>query len=174
MAELSEQFCTEFEKALKDGKNLPPKAALDLCMEVIWKYKHAYKFTGPCEAFLTHPENRSRLMLSARNAHKLAEQIHLSGADYAQLGNALCFEIAIDAKKRQLQLDKNSALIKRAGGLLAEINGAERFITVGCGHTAGICKHAEAGGRTSSKILQDPNGYMDVAKLKKTQHSKKC
>ena len=150
-----------------DGKNLPPKAALDLCMEVIWKYKQAYKFTGPCDAFLTHPENRSRLMLSARNAHKLAEQIHLSGADYAQLGNALCFEIAIDAKKRQLQLEKNSALIKRAGGLLAEINSAERFITVGCGHTAGICKHAEAGGRTSSTILQDPNGYMDVAKLKK-------
>jgi hypothetical protein len=47
------------------------------------------------------------------------------------------------------------------------MTGAERFITVGCGHTAGICKHAEAGGRTSSKILQDSNGYMDVAKLKK-------
>ena len=173
MAELSEQFCTEFEKALADGRNLPPKAALDLCMEVIWKYKQAYKFTGPCDVFLTHPENRSRLMLSARNAHKLAEQIHLSGADYAQLGNALCFEIAIDATKKKSQLDKNRALILRSGGLLAEISGAERFITVGCGHTAGICKHAEAGGRTSSKILQDSNGYMDVAKLKKNATFKK-
>ena len=70
-------------------------------------------------------------------------------------------------KRDSYSSNKNSAVIKRAGGLLAEINGAERFITVGCGHTAGICKHAEAGGRTSSKILRDPNGYMDVAKLKK-------
>ena len=106
LAELSEQCCTEFEKVLKDGKNVPPKAALDLCMEVIWKHKLAYKFTGPCENFLTHPENRCRLMLSARNAHKLAEQIHLSGADYAQLGNALCFEIALDPAKRALQFEK--------------------------------------------------------------------
>ena len=58
-------------------------------------------------------------------------------------------------------------MIKRAGGLLAEINGAERFLTVGCGHTAAMCKHAQAGGRTSSKLLQDPNGYMEVAKMKK-------
>ena len=159
MAELSEQFCIEFEKASNEGKNWAPKAALDLCMEVIWKHKHAYYFTGPCENFLTHPENRSRLMLSARNAHKLAEQIHLSGADFAELGNSLCFEIATDASKRKDQLDKNSALIKRAGRLLAEVNGAERFLAVGCGHTAAMCKLAQAGGRTSSKLLQDSSGY---------------
>lgn len=167
MSELPESFCKEFEQALADSKNMPSKAALDLCMTVIWRHKLAYKFTGPCENFLTHPENRSRLMLSARNAHKLAEQIYLSGADFAQLGNAMCFEIAVEATKRKHQLEKNASLIKRAGGLLAEMTGAERFITVGCGHTASLCKHAQAGGRTSSKVLQDANGYMDMAKLKK-------
>ena len=165
MADLTSDFCAEFEQAFKDGKKLPPKAALDLCMEVIWRHKHAYTFEGPCENFLTHPENRSRLMLSARNAHKHAENIHLSGADLDQLKNALCFELAKDPAKRALQLRKNAELIKRAAGLLADINGAERFITVGCGHTAAICKHAKAGGRTSSKLLQDVNGYLDVSKL---------
>ena len=167
MADLTSDFCAEFEQAFKDGKKLPPKAALDLCMEVIWRHKHAYTFEGPCENFLTHPENRSRLMLSARNAHQHAENINLSGADLDQLKNALCFELAKDPAKRALQLRKNAELIKRAAGLLADINGTERFITVGCGHTAAICKHAKAGGRTSSKLLQDVNGYLDVSKLER-------
>ena len=167
MAELTAEFCAAFEQALKDGRKLPPKAALELCMKVIWKHKHAYYFEGTCDNFLTHPENRSRLMLSARNAHKLAELIHLSGADLDELGTALSFEIANEPSKRAQQLRKNQELIKRACGLLADINGAERFITVGCGHTAAICKHAKAGGRTSSKIIQDVNGYLDVPKLKR-------
>jgi hypothetical protein len=167
MSVLSAAFKAEFKQALLDGKKLPTKEAFDLGMEVIVNHKLWYEYEGPCDMMLTHPENRSRLMLSARNAHKLADLIHLAGADLDQLVNSFCFEIATDPAKRAMQLNRNGELVKRANGLLPRINGAERFLTVGCGHTAAICKHAKAGGKTSSKLLKDVNGYLDVSKLKR-------
>lgn len=167
MAILSDSFKTEFAQALLEGKKLPAKEALDICLEIIDRYKLWYSYEGPCDAFLCHPENRSRLMLSAHNADRLMEKIHQAGADLALLVNAIAIEIAKDSTKRAYQLDKNDELIKRAGGLLANRNGAERFLTIGCGHTAAGCKNAMAGGKTCSKLLQDVNGYMDVGKLKR-------
>lgn len=167
MAILSDDFKTEFAQALHEGKKLPAKEALDSCLVIIDKYKLSYPYEGSCEAFLCHPENRSRLMLSAHNADRLVEKIHLAGADLALLVNAIAIEISKDGTKRAYQLQKNDELIKRAGGLLANRNGAERFLTIGCGHTTAGCKNAISGGKTCSKILQDVNGYMDVGKLKR-------
>ena len=83
-------------------------------------------------------------MLSPHNAHRNGAVIHKGGADKKQLVNAVCVELAPSGEARTEELDANRKLIMRSGGLLAQINGEERYLTLGCGHTAAICKHAGA------------------------------
>ncbi len=104
--------------------------------------------------FLTHKANRGGLLLSPHNVHRNAARIHLCGADLKQLNNAICMELAPSGKIREEHLTKNKLLIKRANGLLAPINGSERYLTLGCGHTTAFCKQAAIQGRTSQKALQ--------------------
>ena len=48
---------------------------------------------------------------------------------------------------------------------MAPVNGSERYLTLGCGHTAAICKFAlNGGGPTSEKSLQDEHGMLCVQK----------
>ena len=107
------------------------------------------------------------------NAHRNGLRIHTVGADLKQLTNALCMELATTGSRRQEHIDKNEALIKRAGGLLPPINGSERYITLGCGHTVTICKQAQIEGRTSEKALQRADDEcIDLQMLCKMVHTK--
>ena len=46
------------------------------------------------------------------------------------------------------------------------INFCERFCSLGCGHTVAFCKHAEVGGKTNQKSLQQhDNELIDLQKL---------
>ena len=106
-------------------------------------------------------------MLSPFNAHRNAGRIHDGGADRKQLTNALSTEIAPEGQHRAEQLLANQKLIERAGGLLAPINDEERYLTLGCGHTAAWCKLADVGGPTPEKVLRDDAGRIDIGKIKK-------
>ena len=54
----------------------------------------------------------------------------------------------------------------RAAGLLAPITGSERYVTLGCGHTAAFCKQAAIQGKTSEKTLQCTSSEtIDLQKL---------
>ena len=55
---------------------------------------------------------------------------------------------------RAEHIKKNEELIKRAGGLLANINGFERYVSLGCGHTVAFCKTAQVHGEASAQELQ--------------------
>ena len=46
---------------------------------------------------------------------------------------------------RQQQLAFNEAMVQQAGGLLAPLNGAERYVTVSSGHVSQFCKAALSG-----------------------------
>ena len=49
----------------------------------------------------------------------------------------------------------------------------ERYITLGCGHTAAICKLAgQANPKTSLDELKDEHGNLNVAKLKQNPEFK--
>ena len=88
-------------------------------------------------------------MLSVHNAHANAATIHSVGADRKMLNNAICFELSVDGEQRSTNLMNNRALIARSNGLLAEMNGRERYLSVGCGHTTACVKLAKVGGRTT-------------------------
>ncbi len=80
------------------------------------------------------------------------------GADRnAPLNTAVCVELAPNGPTRVANLEANIALIKRSEGLLAEINGEEMYLTLGCGPTTAVCfcKVAPLAGDTLEKGLQE-------------------
>ena len=52
-------------------------------------------------------------------------------------------------------------------GMLAKVNGTERVLSVGTGHTTAFCRAANAGCTTPISFLKDALGAIDIAKLKR-------
>ena len=75
---------------------------------------------------LVNHTNRGGLMLSVHNARNSAAVIHAGGADRKQLTNAACIELCDEGPQREINLQKNHALIRRSNGPLAEIDGEVR------------------------------------------------
>ena len=160
------EFVKEFGKIL-EHKGLPPNEHLERLVECMDRHKISYKLpqVHP-KYFLTHKDNRGKLLLSPHNAHRNLYNIYKSGADLKELANAMCIELPLAGKLRAEHLEKNKVVIQRADGLLPEMNGMERYVTVGTGHTTAICKHAHAGGKTPVKALQRADSTdLDVQKL---------
>ncbi|CAK0808824.1 unnamed protein product [Prorocentrum cordatum] len=83
-----------------------------------------------------------------------------------QLSNAARIELGINPPLRWQHVAKNKSLVGRAQGLLAPVNGSERYVTIGRGHTAAFCKQAGVQGRASETALQMLNSdLIDVQKL---------
>eukprot|EP00959_Pyramimonas_sp_CCMP1952_P029315 615501-Pyramimonas_sp.AAC.1 len=59
-----------------------------------------------------------------------------------QLSHAVCFELGINPPLRWQHVAKNKSLVDRAQGLLAPVNGVERYVTVGRGRATAFCKQA--------------------------------
>lgn len=158
-------FIEEFSSELKK-QGMPPNKHFAALVTILKKHKMCYsaKSLNP-RLFLTHVKNRGGLLLSPHNAHKNAASIKAAGADIEALTNAWCFELAHDGDIRQETISKNDRLINRSAGLLADINGEERFASVGCGHTVAWCKHAQAGGKTPEKSLQGDSELIDLQQI---------
>ena len=92
-------------------------------------------------------------MLSVHNAHANAATIVKVGADRSQLSNAVCIELATEGHAREINIQKNKTLVARAKGKLAPVTGEEKYLSVGCGHTAAFVKLAKVGGPTPEASL---------------------
>ena len=112
---------------------------------------------------LTHKENRNRLMLNALQVHHKGAVICSIGADREQLSTAVAVELAPSGPTRISNLSANASLIEKSKGLLAPINGEEKYLTLGCGHTGAFCKVAPLGGPTPQKSLQNEAGMLDYS-----------
>jgi hypothetical protein len=157
-------FKTEFAKILEQ-KNIEANVILQQALACLKKHNLLYKLEIECKYFLVHKSNRGGLMLSPFNVHRNAAKIKRAGADMKELRNAVCIELAPCGKLREEQLKANERLVENAKGYLASINGSERYLTVGCGHTAAFCKTAMAGGITPEQELADEQGKIDLRKL---------
>ena len=67
----------------------------------------------------------------------------------------------------QAQLDANNRVVANSKGMLAKVNGTERVLSVGTGHTTAFCRAANAGCTTPISFLKDALGAIDIAKLKR-------
>ena len=165
-SKITKGFQVEFQKLL-DMKNVKANEHFQLLITCLREHNLVYTVekVNP-KYFLTHYSNRGGLLLSPHNVHRNAGRIHKCGADTKQLNNAVCIELAANGKVREEHLKKNDMLIKRSGGLLAPINGSERYVSLGCGHTVAFCKLAGISGRTSEKELKCADSdTIDLQKL---------
>jgi hypothetical protein len=157
---MTSEFKAEFNSVLVQTK-LPANELYQLSMKVLAKHKLTYTTKAQCKYFLVHKANRGGLMLSPHNVHRNASNIQKVGADLKQLTNAVAIELAPSGPNRTEQIAANRLLGERAGGLLANVTGEERFLTLGCGHTAAFCKLALEGGVTTQESLSDGDeGHM--------------
>ena len=124
--------------------------------------------------FLTHKQNRDRLMLHAANCHTKGALIQGIGADRNYCTTAVACELAPAGPSRLAQLEANRVLIKRSNGLLADINGTEGYLSLGCSHTVAFCKTANIGGITNQVGLMDDegDGVISASKLKRQSEFK--
>ena len=57
------------------------------------------------------------------------------------LDASYAIELAASGAQRSAIIRFNESLVGKGNGLLSHVKGAERFATVGCGHTTAWCKH---------------------------------
>ena len=167
------EFMKEMEQALKGWHK---RGAMEVFLEGMTIMRHASlvrKEKLHTRLVLCHKENRGRLMLSPHNAHSNGQKIHKAGADRRQLINAVCIELPATGPIREANVTANIELVRRSNGLLAEVNGTERVLSIGCGHTAAFCKLVATGEGTSPQtdLTMDhiAGGKIDVQKLKQNK-----
>ena len=170
---LTDGFRAEFTAALALQGKKPTNEVYQECMKVLKDHKVSYIVDAKPAYFLVHKENRGRLMLSPHNAHRNCLSIHKVGADMTQLINAVAMELPAAGRARDEQFIANARLVKSAAGLLPSINNEERYTTLGCGHTAAICKLAgQANPKTPIAELRDEHGNLKDAMLKQNPQFK--
>ena len=171
--QITPAFKQEFGETLQNKAKLKANELFQACMLQLRKQQLVYTSSSIEPKFmLTHKSNRGGLMLSPHNAHRNAAKIHNCGADLTQLSNAVCFELAPSGPMLDEQISANETLIARSGGLLAPVNGCERYLSVGCGHTVAWCKLAGIGGATPQKAIQAADGTIDIMKITKNEQFK--
>ena len=87
------------------------------------------------------------------------------GADLKEIRNAYAFELPPDGPDRLKHVEFNLSLIARSNGLLAQPTGAERYLTVGAGHTVAFCRACIYNCITPEDSLKDENGKVDLQKV---------
>ena len=166
---LSPQVKADLQAILKQDQNkVGVNTIFGQAMDKLKAEKIAYPLRNVnCNQFFVHKKNRAGLGLSWHNAHRNGSRVASVGADVGQLGNAVAIELPPDGPARSEQIAFNMKLIERSKRLLAEPSGYERFLTLGCGHTAAFCKAAQAQCPTPQVDLQDSYGNIDVGKLRR-------
>ena len=164
---LTTEFRQDFQMMLKQENAIPYNELLMNLLICLERHKLRDERDICASKMLVHHKNRNGLMLSVHNAHANAATIVKVGADRSQLSNAVCIELATEGHAREINIQKNKTLVARAKGKLAPVTGEEKYLSVGCGHTAAFVKLAKVGGPTPEASLADDKGMIDVGKLKR-------
>ena len=174
---LSQEFKESLEAILsREGKD-SPMTIFQNGMKLMKAHQISYEQHVHPSQTLTHTENRSGLMLDCTKVHNNIISIFKGGADIKQLTNSYAFELGPESSLRKQHLEANAKLIAESNGWLAPINGSERYVTVGCGHTVAGCKAVWCGScKTDVEELKDPadeegklnRGYLEKSSVYKS------
>jgi hypothetical protein len=130
--------------------------------QILLDSKIGYHDTINVSNMLVHPANRGGLMINHHNAHKTGFKIHKLGADLTQLEQACCIEMHPIGPARDHEVALNKGLVEKSAGMLAEVSGSERFISLGNSHCAAFCKAANARCITNIPEIADAAGRIDL------------
>ena len=165
-------YSAELVKEVQSIIDHPPSVGIETAWQQFVAVSEREHIHHPVEnaspaLFLVHHKNRGGLGLNPHNCQRNVRNIRRVGANLRKLDTAWCFELQAKGARRERDLECNRKIVRRAQGILAPITGAERYVTVGCGHTAAGCKAALAGCKASEPEIADESGFISLPKLQK-------
>ncbi|CAK9087331.1 unnamed protein product [Durusdinium trenchii] len=106
----------------------------------------AYKAMISPREIMCHPENRGTSMCNAHNVHLKGTQVLQSGLKKDLLPpNSLGIELAVGPDERSKQLRANQQMIGQSKGMLAPLQGGERFLSLASSHFNQFCRALDHG-----------------------------
>ncbi|CAE7323802.1 unnamed protein product [Symbiodinium sp. CCMP2592] len=130
----------------------------------------AWRAKLQASSMLVHNHNRGGLGVSGHGCHLKGEALAKSGFDMKFLHSAVCFEISHEPSRLAEQLEFNRKLVEQASGLLAPLQGAERYLSVSCGHTTQFVKAVLCSCQTPVLSLADQTGRLNREALGRDSH----
>ena len=143
----------------------PPISAFRDVMDRFFKDGIATKQCVHPSKFLVHPANRGGLGVNAFNVHRVGAQIVRLGVEPQELQKGVAFERQPTEPGHSQQHNFNCRLIDSSKKYLAPVNGSERYVTVGTGHTVQFFRSVLAGCPTPEASLRDQAGNLNAQTL---------
>ena len=113
--------------------------------KVLLKHGLAYEHCAKPSGMLVHPSNRSGQGLGHWDVWSKGSKLWQVGVRKQLLASSYAFELSMHPPTRASQIDANAKLVAQSGGLLAPLNGKERFLTVSSSHTSAWLKALDSG-----------------------------
>ena len=136
-------------------------------LDVLLSSNAAFKSKLPVSSLLVHPQNRGGSGVQPFHMHQKGAKIAQCGASLDQLISSVCFEMQPEETKKLKQVKVNQDLVGASSGLMAPVQGGERYLTVSSSHTSQFCRAVAHGCKTSEPTLKDSNGNLSLEMLGK-------
>lgn len=135
MAEASPEIEQEVKKLLCPSCPLGINIRLKNVLAILEDKGMVYKSVLCPSSLMCHPQNRGGSMINAYNCHRKGQDIVACGVKAELLApNSLAVEMSLDPIAKSHQIACNQKMISEAKGLLAPLQGGERFCTLANSH----------------------------------------
>ena len=135
MAEAFPEMEQEVKKLLCPSCPLGINIRLRNVLAILEDKGLVYKSVLCPSSLMCHPQNRGGSMINAFNCHRKGQDIVAGGVKPELLApNSLAVEMTLDTVAKSHQIACNNKMISEAKGLLAPLQGGERFCTLANSH----------------------------------------
>ena len=149
---------------IMQSTNMQPLAKLAKLVERLTEAGLCHRVVLKPDALLIHPHNRGSSMCNSHDVHARGFHLEKIGVRKALLCDSFCIEISTEEPMRSNQIQANKALVASSSGMLAEVNGKERAMSISSSHTTAYMKAAMAGCTTADgkKLSADKDGFREL------------
>ncbi|CAE7497232.1 unnamed protein product, partial [Symbiodinium sp. CCMP2592] len=155
-------WATAVEQALK--KDAPALERWTEIETILQESRKCYRQVLRPGQVLVHPSNRSGLGLNGAQVHKTGAQVQSVGFSSMELKRSVCMEISTDRALSQKAFSFNKRQVDMNGGLLAEVRGDERYMSLACSHFTAFCRACIAACPSDQETVSD-NGKLTLQRL---------
>ncbi|CAE7708965.1 unnamed protein product [Symbiodinium sp. CCMP2592] len=155
-------WATAVEQALK--KDAPALERWTEIETILQENRKCYRQVLRPGQVLVHPSNRSGLGLNGAQVHKTGAQVQSVGFSSMELKRSVCMEISTDRALSQKAFSFNKRQVDMNGGLLAEVRGDERYMSLACSHFTAFCRACIAACPSDQETVSD-NGKLTLQRL---------
>ncbi|CAE7026703.1 unnamed protein product [Symbiodinium sp. CCMP2592] len=155
-------WATAVEQALK--KDAPALERWTEIETILQENRKCYRQVLRPGQVLVHPSNRPGLGLNGAQVHKTGAQVQSVGFSSMELKRSVCMEISTDRAVSQKAFSFNKRQVDMNAGLLAEVRGDERYMSLACSHFTAFCRACIAACPSDQETVSD-NGKLTLQRL---------